>query len=269
MFDTHAHVHDAAYDADRDEMLSRARAAGIDRILVIGTDLADSERALATAAQYGLDAAIGIHPHEAKEAPADVAAAFDALRARAPLAPRAIGECGLDYFYDHSPRERQGEVLEAQLAYATAHDLPVVFHQRDAFDDFVRVLERRWTPRSRGVVHCFTGTPDEAETLVSRFDLRLGIGGVLTFKNAAALREAVVRVGLDRLILETDCPYLAPVPLRGRRNEPAFVIEVVRVLASLFDRSEGEIAARTTATATALFAPARTAAANTGASPGV
>ena len=253
MFDTHAHVHDAAFDADRDVMLERARAAGVDRILIVGTDLADSERALATAARHGLVASIGIHPHEAKDAPDDLAAAIDALRARVPQQPVAIGECGLDYFYDHSPRERQIVVLEGQLAYASAHRLPVIFHQRDAFADFVDVMNRRWSASERGVVHCFTGTPDEAETLTSRFDLRLGIGGVLTFKNASGLREAVVRVGLDRLILETDCPYLAPVPHRGKRNEPAFVTEVVGVLAKLFATSTDEIRERTTATAEALF----------------
>ncbi len=256
MFDTHAHVHDADFDADREAMLQRARDAGVTRILTIGTDLATSDAALRVAAAHGTGASIGIHPHEAKDAPADLAAAFDEITARHGIRPLAIGECGMDFYYNHSPADDQRRVLEAQLDYAYAHGLPTIFHQRDAFDAFVAVLDDRWTQKHRGVVHCFTGTADQAQALVTRYGLRLGIGGVLTFKSAQGLRDAVRAVGLDALILETDCPYLAPVPHRGKRNEPAFMAETAKRLAEELAIPIDEIVARTTATAERLFGPA-------------
>ncbi len=252
MFDTHAHVHDQAFDADRDLMLARAREAGVRRILTVGTNLADSRRAIETALAHDLDFSIGIHPHEAQDAPPDIAAAFDELTALAGRAPAALGEMGLDYYYDHSPREEQRRILVAQLRYAREHPVPLIFHQRDAFEDFVDVLRSECTAPVRGVVHCFTGDAAQARALVA-FGLKLGIGGVLTFKNAEPLRVAVGEVGLDHLILETDAPYLAPVPHRGKRNEPAFVADTARVLADLLGIGTGELAERTSATADALF----------------
>jgi TatD DNase family protein len=253
MFDTHAHVHDPAFDADRELMLARARDAGVERILTVGTNVADSRRAIETARAHDLDFSLGIHPHEAKDAPADVAAAFDELIALAGRPPAALGEMGLDYYYDHSPREEQRHILVAQLRYARAHPLPLIFHQRDAFEDFVSVLRAECAAPIRGVVHCFTGNTAQARALVDEFDLKLGIGGVLTFKNAEALREAVRDVGLAHLILETDAPYLAPVPHRGQRNEPAFVAATADLLATVLGVSRDEVDERTSATAAALF----------------
>jgi TatD DNase family protein len=254
MFDTHAHVHDAAFDADRADVLSRARAAGVRRILTVGCSLADSARARETASAHGLDWSLGIHPHEAKDAPQEIAAAFDGLRAESGHAPLAIGEIGLDFYYDHSPRERQREVLTAQLRYAGAHALPVIFHQRDAFEDFFEVLEREFIPPMRGVVHCFTGNTGQAKRLTETFGLALGIGGVLTFKSAEGLRDAVRAVDPGSLLIETDCPYLAPVPHRGRRNEPAFIAETARTLAALLALPLDEVIALTRANADAVFA---------------
>jgi TatD DNase family protein len=253
MFDTHAHVHAETYDGDRDEMLARARAAGIERIMTIGTDLPDSARAQRIALSCGLDYTIGIHPHETIDAPADIAAAFDALVAGAQRPPRAIGEMGLDYYYDHSPRDVQRAVLAAQLRYALAAGYPAVFHQRDAFDDFVATLRDHATPALRGVVHCFTGDAAQARMLVAEFGLRLGIGGVVTFKTADNVREAVRAVGVDAIVLETDCPYLAPIPHRGRRNEPAYMAATAAFVAELLGLGVGELTARTSATAAALF----------------
>lgn len=252
MFDTHAHVHDAAFDGDRDAMLARAREAGVRRIMAVGTDLADSARARDAARSHGLDYAIGVHPHEAKDAPHDLAAALDAIVADVDKAPRAVGEMGLDYYYDHSPRDVQRRVLIAQMRYARERKLPAIFHQRDAFPDFIEVV-REECGTLRGVVHCFTGNAEQARRLSGEFGLLLGIGGVLTFKNAEALREAVVAVGLERLILETDAPYLAPVPYRGRRNEPAFMAATAARLAELFATSVDEVVRRTNAAANALF----------------
>ena len=253
MFDTHAHIQDAVFDPDRVEMLARAREAGVTRIMTIGTDLADSRRAQATAAEFGLDYAIGIHPHEAEDAPEDIAAAFDAVVAEGARPPSAIGELGLDYFYEHSPKEAQRRVMIAQVAYARERDLPLVFHQRDAFEDFVSILRGTVSGPLRGVVHCFTGEPEHARILVDEFDLKLGIGGVLTFKNAQNVRDSVLAVGLEKLILETDCPYLAPIPHRGRRNEPAFMAATAALLAKLFQTTVEDVVERTDATARALL----------------
>ena len=190
IFDTHAHVHDPKFDPDRAVMLERAREAGVGRILTVGCDLADSKRALSTAAEYGLQASIGIHPHEAKDAPPDIAGTFDALAADAPVAPVAIGETGLDYYYAHSPQQAQREVCAAQIRYARARDLPLIFHQRDAFEDFSAILRAEFQPQQRGVVHCFTGDASQAQTLVGEFGLVLGIGGVVTFKDGRRIARS-------------------------------------------------------------------------------
>lgn len=233
MIDTHAHVHDAAYNDDRDQVLERARAAGVTSIVTVGCDISDSRRAMSLAETCGLGWTLGIHPHEAKAAPQDLAQAFDELLAAAPKKPLAIGEAGLDFYYDHSPRESQIAVLEQQIVYARASGLPLVFHQRDAFPKFIEILRAHRFDGMRGIVHCFTGTPAEARTLTKEFGLFLGIGGVVTFKAAGGLREAVKSTGLEWIVLETDCPYLAPVPMRGRRNEPAFLRHTVDALCEL------------------------------------
>jgi TatD DNase family protein len=250
MIDTHAHVHDKAFDDDRALVVERARQAGIDAIVTVGCDLQDSERACDAAERYDLAATIGVHPHEAEDAPDDLAAAFDALRARYGERIIAIGETGLDYHYDHSPRDVQRTVLDKQLAYAQAHSLPLVFHQREAHDDFVAALRAGYNPAAqRGIVHCFTGDTAAAQQFTGEFGLALGIGGVVTFKTAAALRDAVKAVGLDAIVLETDCPYLAPIPHRGKRNEPAYVADTARVIAETLGVEVAAVIARSDANA--------------------
>jgi TatD DNase family protein len=255
MIDTHAHVHDSAFDIDRAAMLERAREAGVDAIVTVGCSLDDSRRACEIAEVYQLSATIGIHPHEAAAAPADLDAAFDALRERYGARIVAVGEIGLDYYYDHSPRPVQREVFLRQLAYAQARDLPLVFHQRDAFEDFVAVLRAGYDPaRQRGIVHCFTGTTAQAHTFREEFGLLLGIGGVVTFKTAGGLRDAVRAVGLESIVLETDCPYLAPVPHRGERNEPAYIADTARAVADVLAVDLSDVIARTDANARRIFA---------------
>jgi TatD DNase family protein len=255
MIDSHAHIHDARYDTDRAAMLERAREAGVAAIVTIGCDLEDSRRALETAEKHDLLASIGIHPHEAQAAPADLEPAFDVLRAHGGERVVAIGETGLDYYYKHSPAADQRRVLVAQLGYAHKHRLPVVFHQRDAFADFSAVLREHFDRATmRGVIHCFTGNAAEARTFIDEFGLRLGIGGVVTFKTAEPLRDAIRGAGLDSLILETDCPYLAPIPHRGKRNEPAFMTETLATLARILDRDPREVDAATSGNARTLFA---------------
>ena len=255
MIDSHAHIHDAKYDDDRAAMLARAREAGVATIVTIGCDLEDSRRALETAERYGLLASIGIHPHEAQGAPPDIEPEFDALHTLGGERVVAVGETGLDYYYNHSPAGDQRRVLVAQLGYARKHGLPVVFHQRDAFADFTAILREHFDRATmRGVVHCFTGNAGEARMFIDEFGLRLGIGGVVTFKTAEPLRDAIRSVGLASLILETDCPYLAPIPHRGKRNEPAFMTQTLTRVAEILGREPAEIDAVTTSNARALFA---------------
>jgi TatD DNase family protein len=252
MIDTHAHVHDKKFDDDRSEMLERATLAGIKTIVTVGCDVADSLRALEIAREYRLYASIGIHPHEAKDAPADIAAVFEPFLHDSRVV--AIGEAGLDYYYDHSPRDVQQRVLREQLRLAREAGFPFIFHQRDAFEDFIAILHEEWKISMSGVIHCFTGDADQAETYTQAFGLYLGIGGVATFKTAEGLREAIKRVGLEKLVLETDCPYLAPIPHRGERNEPAYVSYAAQKIAEVLETSVDEVISVTTENARALFA---------------
>jgi TatD DNase family protein len=251
LIDTHCHLHDRKFDADRDDVVWRARAAGLSAMLTVGEDLADSREAIEVAARYEISAAVGIHPHEAKHAPSDIAGALYPLLS----SPRvvAIGETGLDYYYDHSPRERQAEVLRAQVRIARRTALPVVFHHRDAFDDFTAILRGEWAAGMRGVVHCFTGSLREARTYIDEFGLFLGIGGVVTFPNAQPLRDSLRNIGVDGLVLETDSPYLAPVPMRGKRNEPSFITHTATKVADVLGMPLDELVAATDANARGLF----------------
>jgi TatD DNase family protein len=251
VIDTHCHVHDRKFDDDRDAVIARARAAGITEMVTIAEDLADSRVAVATAQRYGIRSAIGVHPHEAKNAPDDLAAHLRAMLDEPSVV--AIGETGLDYYYGHSPREAQAQVLRTQLCVARETGMPVVFHQRDAFDDFTSILREEWTSGMRGIVHCFTGTAAEAATITGEFGLLLGIGGVVTFPNAGALREAVTAAGAERIVLETDCPYLAPVPMRGKRNEPAFVAHTAEKVRELLGMPLDALIAVTDENARRLF----------------
>jgi TatD DNase family protein len=251
MIDSHAHIHDPKFDSDRAATLDRAAAAGVNAIVTVGCDVGDSLRALETAREYRINASVGIHPHEAKDAPADIAAVFEPFL-RDPRVV-AIGEAGLDYYYDHSPRDVQQRVLREQLALAREAGFPFIFHQRDAFDDFVAILREEWRHPMRGVVHCFTGDTAQALTFTREYGLYLGIGGVLTFKTADALRDAVRAVGLDRLVLETDCPYLAPVPHLGGRNEPAYVALAAQKIAEVLECGIDEVITATDENARTLF----------------
>ncbi|HLI96382.1 MAG TPA: TatD family hydrolase [Candidatus Baltobacteraceae bacterium] len=251
LIDTHAHIHDKAFDADRDAVVNRMREAGVRTAISVGCDMADSARALETAMRYELYASVGVHPHEAKDAPRDIAAAFEPFLANDRTV--AIGETGLDYYYDHSPRDVQQRVLRAQIALARERDFPVIFHHRDAFDDFAAILREEWHAGMRGVVHCFTGDAVQAQTYVGEFGMRLGIGGVITFKSAQPVRDAVKSVGSEHLILETDCPYLAPVPHRGQRNEPAYILDTARALAELLEVAPAFVVEQSGAIARSLF----------------
>jgi TatD DNase family protein len=234
--DAHCHLQerflsdDEKVIADIHETLARAFDGGVDRVVVIGTDAQTSREARAITSLEGpveIFATVGLHPHEATH---DVSAILEMARAGHPKLV-GIGECGLDYFYEHSPRAAQRQAFATQIGLANELDLALVIHARDAFDDLFDVLTSEGVP-TRTVVHCFTGNADEALACLE-LGCDISISGVVTFKNAQSLREAVCVVPLDRLHVETDSPFLAPVPYRGRTNEPAYVTVVGEFVAEL------------------------------------
>lgn len=241
--DSHAHLDGPEFDADREQVITRAREAGVHHLMVIGTGATYAEigAALPIAERIeGAYSAAGIHPHEAQHFLADD---FSKLRAMACNPKfRAVGEIGLDYHYDHSPREEQREIFIRQLELARELKLPVLIHCREAWEDARRILDEHWRSSGLGgILHCFTGSRDEAFGLMDAGFL-VSFAGNLTFKKSDGLREAAREIPADRLLTETDCPFLAPVPHRGKRNEPAFVAEVLKQLAALRGVSEETLA---------------------------
>jgi len=232
--DSHCHLDDARFDADRDEVIERAHQAGVRWLLTVsgGSGPDDLPSGVPLAQRYDwIYTTAGIHPHEAKDAEPRH---FEMLR-RAADEPKvvAIGEIGLDYFYDHSPRETQKRVLIEQLQIAQEAELPVVIHCRDAWADLRQIIGQHWAGNGRrGVLHCFTGTRDDAFKFLD-WGFMISFAGNVTFRKAGNLRDVAREVPLDRLLTETDSPYLTPEPHRGKRNEPAYVIEVARQLAIL------------------------------------
>lgn len=228
--DTHAHLHHAAFDPDRATVLTRAAAAGIARIIEVGYDLPSSRAALALAEQHGhIYAVVGIQPNYAQAAPPDWIEQVRTLAAH-PKAV-AIGEIGLDYHWDYAPHAMQEQFFRDQLALARELDLPVVIHSRDAHADTVRVL-RAVAQRQPGIMHSFSGDWDYAAACLD-IGFMLSFSGPVTFRKARELHEVAQRMPLDRLLTETDSPYLSPHPLRGQRNEPARVRLVAEALANL------------------------------------
>lgn len=234
--DSHAHIDGEEYDADRDEVVERARAAGLCAILNVGTGDPHSgllERAVAVAERYeDVYAAVGVHPHDARLFDERAAERIHKLL-RESKRVIAWGEIGLDYHYDHSPRDVQREVFTRQLRMAREASLPVIIHSREADEDTVSILRAEWSDAfAGGIMHCFGGGLEMAESVLE-LGLLISFAGNVTFKKAENLRQVAHRVPPDRLLIETDCPYLTPVPFRGRRNEPARVTEVARCLAEL------------------------------------
>jgi TatD DNase family protein len=261
--DSHCHIDGAEYDADRAEVIARAGAAGVEAILVIGTgnpQQREPERALELAESCSpiesretvnsprLFASIGVHPHDARLFDENFAARLEELlRTRELLV--AVGEIGLDYHYDNSPRDVQQEVFALQLRIARELDLPVIIHTREAESHTMEILEAELKGYSRaggcGVMHCFSGGEEMAERAL-KLNLLISFAGNLTFRKAEELHAVAKSLPLDRLLIETDAPYLAPVPHRGRRNEPAYVVEVARSLAALYNVDVEQVARHTT-----------------------
>ncbi len=250
--DTHVHLTSAALQEDLADVLARARSAGVSRFITVGTTAADSARAVETAAtQPDVWAVVGIHPHEAARATdADLAT----IRSLA-TAPKvvALGETGLDYHYDFSDRSSQKRLFAAQLSIAGQLDLPVVIHCREAIDDAVAILREEGFDGRPVVFHCFTGTPSEAERIAAH-GWRISFTGIVTFPNAARLQDLARGYPADRLMLETDAPYLSPVPVRSvRPNEPAHLVHSARFLAQLRGETFEALACQSTKNARAFF----------------
>lgn len=249
LIDSHCHIDGEQFDGDRDEVVRRAKDVGVVAMLNVGTgdpNTDDFSRAVAVAEKYdNVYAAVGVHPHDAKLYD-DKAENHLLELVNSSRKVIAWGEIGLDYYYDHSPRDVQRAVFVRQIRKARELGLPIIIHSRDADDETVEILtaECSWDG-FRGIMHCFGGTPQMADDLVS-VGFMISFAGNVTFKKAENLREAARVVPLDRLLVETDCPFLTPVPFRGKRNEPAFVVNTAGFLADLLGVEPLALAEQTT-----------------------
>ena len=241
--DSHCHV---PYEGVGVDVIADARSAGVERLITVGTDAAQSRAAIDTAAAHdGVWATVGLHPHDASNGVETIVGLLDSPRVV------AVGECGLDYHYDHSPRPQQRDAFAAQIQLAHERDLALVIHTREAWDDTFSILAAEGVPE-RTVFHCFTGGPGEARRCLD-LGAVLSFSGIVTFKAAEDVRAAAALTPLDRLLVETDAPYLAPVPHRGSRNTPAWVPDVGVGVAGVKDVDVDTIAAATWATAERVF----------------
>ncbi|MEW5761816.1 MAG: TatD family hydrolase [Bacillota bacterium] len=249
LVDTHVHLNDRRFARDLAEVLARARRAGVGAMICVGWDLPSSEAAVRLAGELaGVWAAVGIHPHDAAKAPPDFVARLRDLARRPGVV--AIGEAGLDYYRDLSPRDVQREVFRAQMGLARELGLPLIVHTRDAEPDALALLEQEGPPVA--VMHCFAGDRRLAARYVA-LGYYLGFGGTLTYRRNEELRRAAQEVPPDRVLLETDAPYLPPEPWRGRRNEPALLARVAETLAELRGLAVREVAALTASNARRVF----------------
>ncbi len=247
--DSHCHIDGEAFDADRDEIIERAKAAGVKMMLTVGTGNplnGEIERAVAVAEKYeNVFASVGVHPHDAKLYNEVAEKHLIDLAKREKVI--AWGEIGLDFYYDHSPREIQEEVFRKQIRIAKKLDLPIIIHSRDADEETVNVLTEECSGEDfrGGIMHCFGGTAKMAQNLMD-IGFLISFAGNVTFKKAENLRDAARVVSLEKLLIETDCPFLTPVPFRGKRNEPAFVIETAKFLAEFYEVELEVLAEKTT-----------------------
>ncbi len=251
--DTHCHIHEASYP-DADQALARAWKQGVMRLICVGTDEGASEEAVVFAGKHeNVWASVGLHPHDAKTGLAAVYKLEALIKNDKNTHVGkvvAVGECGLDYFYTHSPKEVQIKMLEAQLDLASRYALPVIFHVREAFDDFWPIFDRY--TGLRGVLHSFTDTRENLEKALAR-GLFVGVNGISTFTKDEKQREMFASIPPDRLLLETDSPFLTPIPHRGMVNEPAFITHVAHHIANLQSINLEELSRATERNATTLF----------------
>jgi TatD DNase family protein len=251
LIDTHAHLEMREFGDDREDVIKRAREAGVEYIITIGTTIESSRDAVLLADKYDfIYAAVGIHPHEVKDI---LHPAYEILRHLAKHKKVvAYGEIGLDYFYEHSPKSDQKRKFRDMLREARELDLPVIIHDRDAHDDALQIISEEWPPDLGGVMHCFSGDDAMAKKLIE-LGFSLGVAGPVTFPKAEALREVIRQVPIEHLLIETDAPYLAPQPMRGKRNEPAFVRYTAEAVARIKGLTADDVARITSFNAMQLF----------------
>jgi len=264
--DSHAHLFSAEYSDELHDVIERARDAGVERIVVPGTDEKTSREALELADRYDfIFACVGFHPHEAAHASDTLLSEIESMTAHPKVV--GVGEIGLDYHYNFSPRDLQKNVFKLQIELAARKNLPIVVHTRDSLEDTLNIVDAcvsnlpRWgdvdglvggrKPTGRGVFHCFTGTAIEARHLFNK-GFFVSYPGIVTFKNSPAA-ETLKDIGCENILLETDSPYLSPAPMRGKRNEPAYVIHVGRKVSELLGLPEADVAATTSLNARTLF----------------
>ena len=253
LIDSHAHIQGKEYVGEAEAVIARAREAGVETIVAVGGagDMSSNSEAVRLANAFpNVYATVGMHPHDAKDVGADELEVLKKLAADAKVV--AIGETGLDYYYSHSPHDVQQRVFSQFIHMARQTRLPIVVHERDAAPDAAEILRREGAGELRGVIHCFTGNY-EAACVYLDLGFYLSFTGIITFKNADALREVVRKVPLGRMLVETDSPYLTPVPHRGKRNEPAYVRFVAETIAKVKDIAVEEVAQVTSANVKQLF----------------
>ena len=247
LIDSHCHLDSAEFDADRDATIERALDAGVEHMVAIGTGNGppDLEAAVRLADRYpAFYATAGVHPHDAAKATPEDLRRLEQLLAHPKVI--ATGEMGLDYHYDFSPRDTQRSIFIEQMAIAAAARKPIVIHTREAWDDTIALIEQHWTPSGLpGIMHCFSGGPAEAQRALG-LGFYLSFGGIVTFPKALDVQAAAREAPADRILVETDAPYLAPVPKRGKRNEPALMVHTARKLAELRGESFEHVARITT-----------------------
>lgn len=231
LIDTHAHLDFDDYNRDREKVFNRAQKVGVEKIVNIGADLEGSRRALDLAKKHEfVYASVGIHPHEADTVNEQSLAEIKGLAASPKV--KAIGECGLDFYYDNSPREIQKEAFKKQLQLARELELPVVVHSREAAAETLEILDQTADFAGNLIFHCYAYGPEEIEEIIQR-DYYVAFGGLITFNSAQPIRDALKKMPLDRILLETDAPYLTPAPNRGKRNEPSYLEYIVKKAAAI------------------------------------
>jgi TatD DNase family protein len=249
LIDTHCHLTFRQLASDIDAVIERSIAASVTSWITVGTDPGHNQKAIELARKYdNMYATVGVHPHDAKEVNDQAIRQLHALAQNI-----AIGETGLDFHYDHSPRDKQAEVFASHLQLADELDLPVIIHSREAFDETMKILQQSGPDLKKVVFHCFSGSPEQAKIVLDA-GCYISFTGVVTFKNAESIRKAAEIVPIDRLMLETDCPYMSPEPMRKQRiNEPALMVHTAKFLADLKQMSLDDFAAAVTATSKAFF----------------
>ncbi|MFS0656651.1 TatD family hydrolase [Bacillus sp. 179-C3.3 HS] len=251
LFDTHAHLNAEQFNEDLEQVIERAKSEKVEKIVVVGFDRPTISRAMELIEEYEfIYAAIGWHPVDAIDMTDEDLAWIKELSQHEKVV--AIGEMGLDYYWDKSPKDVQKEVFRRQIALAKEVNLPIIIHNRDATEDVVTILKEEGAAEVGGIMHCFTGSLDTAKACMD-MNFYISFGGPVTFKNAKKPKEVVKGIPSDRLLIETDCPYLTPTPFRGKRNEPSYVKYIAEQIAELREISFEELAELTTENAKKVF----------------